>query len=111
MKEATHQRCQGCGEALYAVEDWTREMDRPPDERRWFCDAGCRARWFEQTFGWKPEVERVRTIRGVARPRCGCGALMVRYSGGGRWRCRCGKTKREPSTRPSGRPKKAKPVQ
>lgn len=98
MREATHQRCQGCGEALYAVEDWTREMDRPPDERRWFCDAGCRARWFEQTFGWRPEVERVRTIRGVARPRCGCGALMVRYSGGGRWKCKeCGSTLRKNS--------------
>lgn len=100
MRDATHQRCQGCGEGLYPVEDWTAEMERTPDERRWFCGVECRALWFQRTFGWTPSPPRVRTIRGVARPRCSCGKVMHRYSAAGRWRCRsCGATLWRASTK------------
>ena len=44
----------------------------------------------------------------IERPSCpSCGSPMGR-AGATMWKCRCGKTKREPSTRPAGRPKKAK---
>jgi hypothetical protein len=93
MIKDTHQRCQQCNAGLYAVADWDAEIERPADERGWFCGTECRAAWFRSTWGFTPwdTAERIRKQRvlSVERPTCPrCLVPMIRYGGPKRFRCR-----------------------
>jgi hypothetical protein len=101
----THQRCQHCNAGLYQVADWDVEIERPTDQRGWFCGVECRSAWFQDNLGFTPATiesnssviltgsgpRRARRMQSLPmrRPTCTrCRVPMIRYGGPGRFRCR-----------------------
>lgn len=112
MIEDDHQRCRWCGEGLYRVKDWAKEIDRHPEQRSWFCGEDCKTSWFRYHFPWwnpslsrrwrahqqllerEAEVLAKREAFLLDRPCCpDCGNLMRKRGrpGAGYWGCKCGK--------------------